>query len=271
MRPLIHEVATGHSPESLTGQLVGEPAWWCCGARCLTRRRRDIRSWPRGRFSPSAPPARAGEIKSAGARPSTFDSRLHFGNPWNLLDSLMSRCELLDEIDLPFPLGGCFGYWGYDLKNFVEPKLPAARRTISSCPIATWVLRQPRRLRSPARQGVDCFHRPGGDGSRCEGEHKSGWNFGAACCRRSQPSPRPSPFAKGRGRSGSSVRSNPATLASAGRGTISPSPGGEGRGEADVASNFTESEFLARVERAQRYIRAGDIYQVNLSQRLTRI
>src|SRR5205807_8770607 len=28
-----------------------------------------------------------------------------------------------DSLDLPFPLGGCFGYWGYDLKNFVEPKL----------------------------------------------------------------------------------------------------------------------------------------------------
>src|SRR5206468_871482 len=43
---------------------------------------------------------------------------------WHLLDSLMARYELLDEVDLPFPLGGCFGYWGYDLKNFVEPKLP---------------------------------------------------------------------------------------------------------------------------------------------------
>ena len=36
----------------------------------------------------------------------------------------MARYELLDDLDLPFPLGGCFGYWGYDLKNFVEPKLP---------------------------------------------------------------------------------------------------------------------------------------------------
>jgi len=36
----------------------------------------------------------------------------------------MPRYELLDELDSPFPLGGCFGYWGYDLKNFVEPRLP---------------------------------------------------------------------------------------------------------------------------------------------------
>ena len=41
----------------------------------------------------------------------------------------MSRFELLDEIDLPFPLGGCFGFWGYDLKNFTEPKLP--RRAVN--------------------------------------------------------------------------------------------------------------------------------------------
>jgi para-aminobenzoate synthetase component 1 len=36
----------------------------------------------------------------------------------------------------------------------------------------------------------------------------------------------------------------------------------------ELASNFTRARFLAAVERAQRYIRAGDIYQVNLSQRL---
>src|SRR5439155_12625380 len=50
-------------------------------------------------------------------------TQIRFGNPWRLLDSLISRYELLEEIDLPFPLGGCFGFWGYDLKNFVEPRL----------------------------------------------------------------------------------------------------------------------------------------------------
>ncbi|NPV52693.1 MAG: aminodeoxychorismate synthase, component I [Firmicutes bacterium] len=36
-----------------------------------------------------------------------------------------------------------------------------------------------------------------------------------------------------------------------------------------IASNFTREEYLRAVERAQEYIRAGDIFQVNLSQRLT--
>src|SRR4030095_13048991 len=35
-----------------------------------------------------------------------------------------------------------------------------------------------------------------------------------------------------------------------------------------ITSNLSRAGFLAAVERAQRYIRAGDIYQVNLSQRL---
>jgi para-aminobenzoate synthetase component I len=37
----------------------------------------------------------------------------------------------------------------------------------------------------------------------------------------------------------------------------------------EVASNVSRADFITAVERAQRYINAGDIYQVNLSQRLT--
>ena len=40
------------------------------------------------------------------------------------------------------------------------------------------------------------------------------------------------------------------------------------RARAGVISNLSRDDFLSAVERAQRYIRAGDIYQVNLSQRL---
>ena len=36
-----------------------------------------------------------------------------------------TRCSR--NLDTPFPAGGCFGYWGYDLKNFVEPKDPPPR------------------------------------------------------------------------------------------------------------------------------------------------
>ena len=56
-----------------------------------------------------------------------------------------------------------------------------------------------------------------------------------------------------------------------GTGHPAASAGESERCGADSAllSNLSRGDFLTRVERAQRYIRAGDIYQVNLSHRLT--
>src|SRR5712671_4391883 len=127
MRPLIQETQAAHTPESLVGQLRGES-----GIVLLRSRSFDS---PQARYSfVAANPFltfRSSGSRCEISRPQTPDPRpqIQFGNPWQLLDVLMSRFELLDEIDLPFPLGGAFGYWGYDLKNFTEPKLP--RRAVN--------------------------------------------------------------------------------------------------------------------------------------------
>src|SRR5437899_92572 len=118
MRPLIHEISTAHTPESLVEQLRGEPG--------LVLLRSALFDSPQARYSlVAARPFLT--FRSLGSRcelRSYERTRIQFGNPWRLLEALMPRYELLEEADLPFPLGGCFGYWGYDLKNFVEPKLP---------------------------------------------------------------------------------------------------------------------------------------------------
>src|SRR5215831_10253337 len=127
MRPLIQEIQTAHTPESLVENLRGEK-----GIVLLRTAQFDS---PLARYSfVAARPFLT--FRSSGSRCEitnsqlpTPNSQLQFGEPWHLLDALMSRCELLDEIDLPFPLGGAFGYWGYDLKNFTEPKLP--RRAVN--------------------------------------------------------------------------------------------------------------------------------------------
>src|SRR5579872_7149604 len=123
MHPLIHEASTAHTPESLVEQLRGEP-----GIVLLRSASFDL---PQARYSfVTARPFLT--LRSFGSRcelSSSERQHLQFGNPWQVLDGLMSRYELLDEVDLPFPLGGCFGYWGYELKNFVEPKLP--RRAVN--------------------------------------------------------------------------------------------------------------------------------------------
>ncbi|MBI2925648.1 MAG: hypothetical protein HYY24_08085 [Verrucomicrobia bacterium] len=123
MRPLIIATATAHTSESLGEQLRGEP-----GAVML---RSALFDSAQARYSfVAARPFLT--LRSFGSRcelRSAQGVQVQFGNPWCVLDSLMARYELLDEVDLPFPLGGCFGYWGYDLKNFVEPKL--SRRAVN--------------------------------------------------------------------------------------------------------------------------------------------
>ena len=118
MHPLVEEVAAAQDPELLVEQLRGEPG--------IVLLRSALFDSPQARYSfVTARPFLL--FRSLGSRcelSSATGSQIQFGNPWRLLESLMPRYELLDELDLPFPLGGCFGYWGYDLKNFVEPKLP---------------------------------------------------------------------------------------------------------------------------------------------------
>ena len=123
MRPLIEEIATELTPEQLTEQLAGEPG--------VVLLRSGLFDSTQGRYSfvaawPFLTFRSLGSVCELGLFEGT---EVQFGNPWHLLEAFMSRYELLEEVDLPFPLGGCFGYWGYDLKNFVEPKLP--RRAIN--------------------------------------------------------------------------------------------------------------------------------------------
>ena len=226
----VEEFPTAHSPESLAERLAGE--------RGLALLRSALFDAQQGRYSLlTARPLLI--FRSFGSR-CELDGVAHtqFGDPWRTLDSLMSRYELLEEIDLPFPLGGCFGYWGYDLKNFVEPRLP--RRAVDDLELPdcqagfydslvvfdhqlgkTWIV-------STGLQR---------DGSRDAGRARQQLEFWRGHLREDGERPQ--------------KQSEPPCE------------------KTPWTSTFTRPEFLRVVERAQRYIRAGDIYQVNLSQRLT--
>src|SRR3954462_13846549 len=116
MRPLIEEIATEFAPESVA-ELMGVRE----GVVLL---RSDYFESSRARYSfLAANPFLTFQSRASICSIQGAQSTERYGNPWHALDELMVRYELLDEIDLPFPTGGCFGFWGYDLKNFVEPKL----------------------------------------------------------------------------------------------------------------------------------------------------
>jgi para-aminobenzoate synthetase component 1 len=276
MRPLIQEIPTAHTPESLAEQLRGLPG--------MVLLRSGTFDSPQARYSfVTAKPfltfrsfGSRCEIISADPQLSTLPPPLaatarprrnavkagnpqpQFGNPWQILDALLARCELLDEIDLPFPLGGCFGYWGYDLKNFVEPKLP--RRAVNDlelpdCHVGFYdslvVFDHHLGKTFVVSTGLAA------DGSRSEkraGEQMEFWTMQLQ----------------------SRIANVGQTFLSAGSGdfpvaswnTGQECPGNRQAGKPALHSNLSRADFIAKVERAQRYIRAGDIYQVNLSQRL---
>jgi para-aminobenzoate synthetase component 1 len=240
MHPLIQEIPTAHTPESLVENLRGEK-----GVVLLRTSQFDSAS-ARYSFVATNPfltfrsfGSRC-EISFPNSQLPTSNSQLQFGNPWHLLDALMSRYELLDEIDSPFPLGGAFGYWGYDLKNFTEPKLP--RRAVNDlelpdCHVGFYdsLVVFDHRLGkvSVVSTGLDA------DGSRSEVRAKEQLEFWREMLsRQDAKTPRlgtPCAFASWR----------------------------------EISSNLLRDEFIAKVQRAQQYIHSGDIYQVNLSHRLT--
>jgi para-aminobenzoate synthetase component 1 len=237
VRAIVQEVVSRHTPESLTALLAGESG--------LVLLRSSLTGGAQGRYSfVAARPFVS--FRSYGARCEVMAGKarhVEYGNPWRVLDRLLARYELLDEVDLPFPLGGCFGYWGYELNHFVEPRL--RRQAVNDlelpdCQVGcydslvvfdhalakTWVV----------SSGLEL------DGSRTVTRALAGVDFWRRLLETGL-------LAKADGE-----------LAAPGRHC--------GDSSRPVWSNLNREQFLAAVAQAQRYIRAGDIYQVNLAQRL---
>lgn len=287
MRALIQEVATGQAPEALIEQLGAAPGvvllrsagfdsalarysfvatnpfltFRSFGSRCEVAQTvdADVRRRTDTTPLPNDPPPHVGGY-------------VQFGNPWQVLDALMARYELLDEIDRPFPLGGCFGYWGYDLKNFTEPKLP--RRAVNDlelpdCHVGFYdsLVVFDHRLGKTFVVATGLAE----DGSRTEARATAQVDFWRARLE-AEPTLTPArshPMGAG-GASGVGERGEDPDCRTTARPLLPlPRQGGAGRGEGEINSNLAPAEFIAAVERVQRYIRAGDIYQANLSQRFT--
>ncbi len=236
MHVRIESVSTQQTPESLAAGIRGEP-----GLVVLRTGQFDVQS---ARFSfVAARPMLTFQSLGTACEISGPDTsrRRQFGNPWEILRTWLEKFELLEETEQAFPLGGVFGYWGFELKQFVEPRL--SRRAINDLELPdchlgfhaslvvfdhvdreTWVV----------ATGL------GADGTRTEARAQAQFEWWRERLARplsvhSPPSP-PSPWL------GSPVDS--------------------------CHSSLSRPAFLAAVHRAQAYIRAGDIYQVNLAQRL---
>jgi para-aminobenzoate synthetase component 1 len=233
VRTLIQEVATAHTPETLAAALRGEPG------RVVLRSRRF--ESPHARFSfVTARPFLT--LRTRGSRcvvGAAGGRQVSYGNPWRVLEALMARHELPDEADLPFPLGGAFGFWGYGLRHHVEPRLPrraADDLRLPDCAVGFHDALTVFDHRLDRAWIVSTGVRP--DGSRDAAHARA-----AAAWWRARLEAEP-----------------PAAAEGGAADAQAPPPA--------VTANLTREGFIAAVRRAQDYIRLGHIYQVNLAQRL---
>jgi anthranilate synthase component 1 len=189
------------------------------------------------------------------------DRRTFHGNPFEALTTCLEPYQPVKLTQLPPGIGGLFGYWGYELIRWIEPRVPVYEAEEGDVPDGIWmqidhllIFDQVRRkiwaiayadLRDP---GVDLQQAYNQAGDRIQQlvnklqmplsgrETVLPWTPPGIVARSQKAAPPRSPAA-------------PPTI--------------------DFSSNVTPEKFRANVEAAKDYIRAGDIFQVVLSQRLS--
>jgi para-aminobenzoate synthetase component 1 len=233
MTPLVQEFATELLPEELTELVRREPGVVLLDSTLVSS------CSSRYSFVTARPML---QLRVFGFRCEVWEhgKRLaHFGHPWQIMAQLLDRYEVADVADTPWPLGGCFGFWGYELKNTLEPGLP--HRAQQPCPplpdchvgfySALVVFDRILRKSWIVSTGLTA------NGSRDETvacREAAFWRERLSCSR--------------------------ACLRAESTHLDLPSP-------IPVRSNLQQREYERMVSQAQAYIRSGHIYQVNLAQR----
>ncbi|MFZ4728312.1 MAG: anthranilate synthase component I, partial [Pseudanabaena sp.] len=62
-----------------------------------------------------------------------------FGNPFQHLNNCLASIKPVHLPELPPSLGGLFGYWGYELINWIEPKVPVYPCQEGDTPDGVWM------------------------------------------------------------------------------------------------------------------------------------
>ncbi|MBD2197102.1 MULTISPECIES: anthranilate synthase component I [Calothrix] len=170
------------------------------------------------------------------------------GDPFTALANCLEPYKPVKLPQLPPGIGGLFGFWGYELINWIEPRVPIYPQDERNLPDGLWmqvdhllIFDQVKRkiwaiayadLRDP-QVDLQAAYQQAGD------------RVTQMLNKLSLPlSPEKTQFA------------------------WTP-PGNKKAATTEYNSNFTRPEFCASVQKAKDYIKAGDIFQVVISQRLS--
>jgi anthranilate synthase component I len=177
------------------------------------------------------------------------------GDPFAALASCLEPYHPVKLPQLPPGIGGLFGFWGYELIRWIEPRVPVYPATESDLPDGLWMQIDQLLIFDQVKRKI--------------------WAIAYADVR-DNANPQ-----QAYQQAGDRVRQmvEKLQLPLSHRDTVlewQPPERDKGdkedkgdKGEKEYTSNVTREQFCANVNRAKAYIKAGDIFQVVLSQRLT--
>lgn len=173
------------------------------------------------------------------------------GDPFTALAECLAPYHPVQLPQLPPGIGGLFGFWGYELIRWIEPRVPVYPATDEDLPDGLWMQVDNLLIFDQVKRKVWAIAYADLRDPETNLEHA----YQQACDRVTQLVHKlRSPLAE----QARLLAWAPPTPTTADPAPLSPR----------YSSNFTPAAFCASVERAKERIRAGDIFQVVISQRL---
>jgi anthranilate synthase component I len=168
------------------------------------------------------------------------------GDPFDILASCLEPYHPIKLPELPSGIGGLFGFWGYELIRWIEPKVPIHSQDDRNIPDGLWMQVDNLLIFDQVKRKIWVVAYADLRGSDVKQAYEK-----AAECVTQMVSKLSSPLDPDKTiLEWTSTRQAPTT-------------------EQEYQSNFSKEEFCGSVEKAKQYIKAGDIFQVVISQRLT--
>ncbi len=170
----------------------------------------------------------------------------HTGNPFEILKKCLEPIKPITLPELPPGIGGLYGFWGYELINWIEAKVPIHPSSEQDLPDGVWMQVDTILVFDQVKRKIWAIAYANLKDSKVSLEQV----YQEACDR----------VTKLLVKLKLSLPLEAKTLELSS--TKSPT-------RIDYHSNITPEQFYKNVEKAQEYIKAGDIFQVVLSQRLS--
>jgi anthranilate synthase component 1 len=168
----------------------------------------------------------------------------HAGNPFDVLADCLKPYHPVKLPQLPSGIGGLFGFWGYELIRWIEPRVPVHAPTPEDLPDGLWMQVDNLLIFDQVKRKIYAIAyadlRDAADLAVA---------YGQACDRVDQLVQR-------------LKRPLDRALIELTSQTATPAP-------VAFTSNVTPAQYCTNVVKAKDYIKAGDIFQVVLSQRLS--